>query len=388
MSEDGLIKVPYIQRVKAVGGGHHLYFRKGGYREGPLNSADGTLALKDEVDAILKRIQAVEAANSRPTAGTVGGMLDAYLKSSQFTSLAAITQYRYRNFAKELKEDVGDVLLPNVTRAWIIELRDIWAPNGHNAANKRMQVLKNALAPAIDDPADKRITGDPFFKVDKVKRPHHAVEANPSWEDSEVEAAIEDAIRRDTPGLARAVALGRYAGFRRGTICALPLGARLKARDEDGLPQRRIYWITNKKKVLADKKEDPRLTAILARTPDRALTVAYNADGNAWIERQLNQALQRNLDRLAKAGRVRSAINDKGEIYCPLTIHGLRHARGVELALAGASDSEIMAQLEHTTEAAAKIYRRQADRRRMADAAQDKIDNVVKLRTRRTKKTA
>ena len=74
-----------------------------------------------------------------------------------------------------------------------------------------------------------------------------------------------------------------------------------------------------------------------------------------------------------------------GVVACPLTIHGLRHARGVELAIAGASDAEIMAQLEHATDRAAKIYRRQAERRRLADAGQDRLDNVIELRERRSR---
>lgn len=50
------------------------------------------------------------------------------------------------------------------------------------------------------------------------------------------------------------------------------------------------------------------------------------------------------------------------------------------MALAGASDAEIMSQLEHARPYAAKIYRQQADRRKMADSAQDRIDQVVNLR--------
>jgi integrase len=118
----------------------------------------------------------------------------------------------------------------------------------------------------------------------------------------------------------------------------------------------------------------------MAQTPNRALTIAYNADGHPWKERQLNQALDRLLTTLAKAGNVRSATDDKGDVYCPLTIHGLRHARGVEIAYAGGSDAEIMAQLEHSTDRQAKVYRRQADRRRLADAGQQRVDNVVKLK--------
>ncbi len=123
--------------------------------------------------------------------------------------------------------------------------------------------------------------------------------------------------------------------------------------------------------MLADKREDGRLTALLASTPNRALTIAYNQRGDPWKPRQLNQAVDRLIDHLAKANRVRPN----------LTIHGLRHARGVELALAGATDAEIMSQLEHATDRAAKIYRRQADRRQMADAAQSKVDSVIQLRS-------
>ncbi|WP_295226963.1 tyrosine-type recombinase/integrase [uncultured Brevundimonas sp.] len=180
--------------------------------------------------------------------------------------------------------------------------------------------------------------------------------------------------RRRLPGLARAIALGRYGGFRRGTICGLPLNARTIGFDDRGRQHQRLYWVTEKRKVLADKPEDPRLTAILTSTPNVALTVAYNQRGGAWKPRQLNQAIDRLIEKLTETNRVRPN----------LTIHGLRHARGVELALAGASDAEIMSQLEHATDRAAKIYRRQAERRKLADAAQSKIDRVVLLRNRRS----
>ena len=128
------------------------------------------------------------------------------------------------------------------------------------------------------------------------------------------------------------------------------------------------------------------LTALLAETPSRALTIAHNADGHAWKPRQLNQALERLMLPLAKAGKVRAIKEASGKINCPLTPHGLRHARGVELSESGASDAEIMAQLEHATPRVAQIYRRQAERRRLADNAQDRIDNAVSLKAERAKR--
>lgn len=383
-------KVKYVQRVKK-GGLTHLYFRKGDYREGPLASPDGSDELRAEVAAILKRLEAVAVAQ-KPRPGTVGGMLRAYTGhegksgSAEFLSNARSTQAEYKRLADEMFEDCGDHPLSEVTQAWLREMRDAWALRGHRAANQRLQVLKNALAPAIDDEADHRITGDPFARLKGVKRPAGAAEAHPAWSDEEVEAAIAFAISRGKPGLARAIALGRWAGFRRGTICAIPLRARVSLPDAEGDIERRLNWLTEKRQVLCDKREDPRLTALLDRTPNKALTIAYNAKGDPWKPRQLNQAIDRLMAALAKAGKVRAAETEDGEVYCPLDIHGLRHARGLELALAGASDAEIMGQLEHASPRAAQIYRRQAQRKALADQAQTRIDNVVKLKAAKAKK--
>lgn len=126
--------------------------------------------------------------------------------------------------------------------------------------------------------------------------------------------------------------------------------------------------------VLCDKREDARLTALLNETPNRAMTISYNADGSVWKERQLLQAVERHNERLAKSGKARRG----------LSLHGLRHSRGVELAEAGASDAEIMSQLEHATDRAARIYRRQAERRRLADSGQDRVDSVIAIRMRKS----
>jgi len=371
-------KIPHVQRV-TKGGRVHLYFRKGDHREGPLRNPDGSEELRQEVQAILDRLAGAASART-PKPGSVEGMLKAYNRSADFLGLARSTQALYQDMLDELILDCGDVQLAEVNREWVVELRDAWALRGHRAANGRLQVLKNALEPAIDDG---RIAQDPFARVKKARTPRGKGEAHPAWSDQEIEAAIEEAIRRGRHGLARAIGLGRWGGFRRGTICHIPVHARIEAYDEDNGQHVRLYWITEKRLVLCDKREDPRLTALIKRTDTRALTIAYNAQGFPWKERQLNQAVDRLMTALAKAGAARQAVTEKGEVYCQLTIHGLRHARGVELAIAGASDAEIMSQLEHSTDRQAKIYRRQADRRQLADAGQKRIDNVVRLRAGR-----
>jgi hypothetical protein len=384
MQDEGL-KVKYVQRVKR-NNKTDIYFRKGDYREGPLLSPDGSQALQDEVNAILARLDRAREAAQKPKDGTVGGALKAYNRSSKFLTLAQSSQAEYQRLIDELVQDCGQVLLSEVARSWVVDMQNAWTLRGYRAANYRMQVLKNSLYPIINDERDTRIDCDPFAKLENVRRPHDKAEAHPIWTDAEVEAAIEGAIARDQPGLARAVALGRYGGFRRGTICRVPLHARIIGYNEDGDQNQRLHWLTEKRRVLCDKREDPRLTAVIEKTPNKNLRIAYNYYGEKWKERQLNQAFDRLLTSLAKEGKVRAAYDDAGNVYCPLDIHGLRHSRGVELALAGVSDAGIMAQLEQVTPAQAAKYRRQAERRDVADMAQDKVDNVRSLREARAKK--
>lgn len=358
-------EIRYVQRVRRLDGRVDLYFRKDTHRY-KLSSPDDTDALRTEVEAILARVATIDAAKT-PKAGTVAAMLRNYGNSADFLSLGQKTQSEYQRLANEMIADMGELALRDVTPAAVVAFRDLWAKRGHRAASNRLQVLKNALQPAIED---QRIEMDPFARIKKVKRPHDLGEAHPVWEDTEVAAIIALALRRKMPGLARAIALARYAGFRRQTVCAIPLNARTTGFDANGRSHKRLNWLTEKRKILADKREDPRLSAILDSTPNLALTIAYNDRNEPWKERALNQSVTRLLQSLAKDSRARAN----------LTIHGLRHARGVELALAGASDAEIMSQLEHATDRAAKIYRRQADRRKLADSAQERVDNVVTLR--------
>ena len=136
-------------------------------------------------------------------------------------------------------------------------------------------------------------------------------------------------------------ASGRWGGFRRGAICALPLHACVTGFDDHGHAHPRLHWQTEKEGVLrrapdgaARRDAEPRLDHRLQQP---------------WRERQLNHAIDRLIDVLA-AEKVRPS----------LTLHGLRHPRGVELALAGASDSQIMNQLAPAESRTAQIFRRQA----------------------------
>lgn len=364
---------PHIQRYTDTRNGRErVYFRKAGHRKVELKAAWGTQALADEVAALLKGVKAKPA----PELGTMLGAIRAYrgdsaariAPSAEFITLAPSTQIEYERVLDEFEKTFVNTLLEDIDAGVVLDLRDKWAIKGYRAANLRLQIMKNVCkGPRIRG----EIAGDPFALIEKVRRPQSLGESNPRWEDAEVAAAIAYAIERKKPGLARAIALGRWGGFRKQSICGLPRSARITRPDENGAPERRLLWVTEKRLVLCDRREDPRLTELLARTPPTGnvepLTVAYNAQGQRWRPRALSHAIDRLIAVLAKRGAMREG----------LTVHGLRHARGVELASRGASDAEIMTQLDHATPRAAQIYRRQADRVKMADAAQNKVDAML-----------
>lgn len=356
----------FVQRVKRANGQVDLYFRRGDFRRGPLKGADGTPELEAEVDAIVAQLAAAESA-SRPAVGTVKGALEAYNRGAEFVRLEASTKRNYQYMIDELSHDVGDVRLRDVDFAFLKALQDAWAKRGHKACNDLMQVLKNALKPEM---AKGSVRNRPFADLIKLKPPTNKAEPHPAWTDEEVQAVIDRAIEFQQPGLARGIALGRWGGFRRGGICKIPLSARVNGFDENDRPQRRLYWTTPKRGVLCDKPEDSRLTTLLDQTPNRALTIAYNKRGQPWKERAFNQALDRLLEKLSGEGLVRGFLD----------VHGLRHARGLELAYGGASEFQIMAQLEHLTPYTARIYIRQANRAQGANDGQSKVDDLIRRR--------
>ncbi len=112
----GVLKVPHVQRIKRTDGRVDLYFRKGGWREGPLKSADGTPDLMAEVQTILNKVDRAQTAALKPRSNTVGGLLRAYNKSAEFLMLARSTQGEYQNYIDEIIEDCDTWPLTEVSR--------------------------------------------------------------------------------------------------------------------------------------------------------------------------------------------------------------------------------------------------------------------------------
>ena len=197
----------------------------------------------------------------------------------------------------------------------------------------RMHLLKNILTPQLiaTDAAD------PFSRIKQVRRPRNAPEPHPVWPEAVVRAVIAAAIAQQRHGVARAVALGRYAGARRGDLVRIKRSARTVLAGSNSAMN--IAWLSGKKRVPVSMPEDPLLTEWLANTePSQPLskwqahiqrktgviqmpaaTIVFNTRNRAYTEDGLHQELAKIVGDLHAGGKI------DGDRY---NLHGLRHTFG------------------------------------------------------------
>ena len=210
-----------------------------------------------------------------------------------------------------------------------------------------------------------------------MRRSRQLREPHLIWSEAVFSTAVDEALARQRYGLARALAIGRYVGARRGDLVCIPRTAR-----QDG----RFQYLSGKRKIRVDVPEDPELSRWLARTPDMPptdprrgrkvrpdaapvapTTLVYNVAGRPYSEDGVGLEVGKLVAALHRAGRLDSDRYD---------LHGLRHTRGVELAQAGCSDAEGAAMMGHASPSCFAQYRRQADRIRLSDAAAAQIASL------------
>jgi integrase len=358
----------YVKRSVNAYGEVFLYLRKKGLPAVALKSPEGSRELELEVEALIRSLEPPKAA-----AGTLELAARHYeLESADFRSLAQSTKYEYRLTMAEIVEDYGALAVQSFTPALLVRMRDTWAKRGHRAANVRLQVLKNILRPAM---IANGIETDPFSFVSDVRRPRDLAEPHLIWPAAVFETVIAAAIAQRRFGLARAIAIARFAGARRGDLVRIPRSARAGGR---------FQFRSGKRNVAVDVPEDPMLTHWLDTTPqaqplspwqaaqDRRdgvtriapQTLVYNRSSLAYTEDGIGLELRKLVTELQRKGTVGAGKYD---------FHGLRHTRGVEIALAGCSDAQGAAMLGHGSPASFAAYRRQADKIAMGNQGQAKI---------------
>lgn len=358
----------YVNPVRRPDGAIQLYLRKKGLPSVRLPDDLAEAELEAHVAQLVRDLSPDEAI----VVGTLADATRHYeLNVADFQGLADSTKYEYRLILKEFDQDLGKLAVSTFTPAFVDRLKGSWAKRGHRAANVRLQVLKNVLKPQLVSGA---LGQDPFPLVGQVRRPRDAREPHLLWSETVFDTIMTVSLAQKRYGLVRACALGRFVGARRGDLVIISRAAR-----HDG----RFQYLAGKRRVPVDIEEDPELTRWLALTPDSppdeprrgrkvkagalptlVTTLVYNLAGRPYTEDGLGQALAALVVELFEGGRLDSDAYD---------LHGLRHTRGVELALAGCSDAEGAAQMGHSSPHSFAQYRRQADRIRLSNAASARL---------------
>jgi hypothetical protein len=369
----------YVQRIVKPNGAVHLYLRRKGLPSMRLASPwpepgqEKDSPLEREVAALIERLQ-----SPAPTPGTMRQALRDYeLKDADFKGLRESTKYEYRLILKAFDKELGDLPVTAFTPRNVLRLRDKWAERGHRRANLRRQVLKNVLKRVI---IEGKLDRDPFALVGQVRRPDTLAEPHILWPIEVVETVIKAAIEAKRYGLARAVAIARYTGARRGDLVIMT-----KAMRKDG----QFSWRSGKRRIPVDLKEDPQLTHWLAAipathpdTPRRGRKGARNVKRLPATSLVFNLANARYTeDGLAlELRKLVADLHDEGKgtiASDAYDLHGLRHTRGVELALAGCTDAQGAAMLGQASASSFAQYRRQAERIRLS---KDGAEKVIELR--------
>ena len=125
------------------------------------------------------------------------------------------------------------------------------------ATMEEMRMLRDAIAgnPDVTVGGEMVSTG---FKNDIGRWPRDLVEPHLIWPASVFATVIEAAIAQKRYGLARAIAIARFAGARRGDLVRIPRTARAGGR---------FQFRSGKRGVAVDVPEDPELTRWLDGTP-------------------------------------------------------------------------------------------------------------------------
>jgi len=323
------IPVKHVKKT-TVNDKTYYYDRISGER---IESEFGTPAFLAELD--LKR-----NGRHKKEDGSLGALIRAYRASPEFKQLAPRTKADYDKALDHLQPSE---LLPAkiVTTKWLIELRDKTAlKHGRKFTNYVKVVLSIVFNWGIPRGY---CTANPAQHVPEIPRPKNARIVNRPWTDREFDIVLAASPR----AIRRAMGLGAYAGFREGDALIAPWTA------YDG---RTVEWRQGKTGEPVNLPVHKKLKAILSDKSDEGLLIVLNTRGVPYTGSGFRSVFFKIIRKLVKAGKVKPG----------LTFHGLKHTLGKNLADAGADRDTIKAVMRHLTDAASRVYTREADQAKAA----------------------
>jgi integrase len=329
-----MAKLPYVKEYTDDCGIRRRYFRRKGFRGGPLPGPIGSPEFLEAYQAFIggKPAPAVRR-QARP--GTFGYLIASYYLTVEFANLKASSKTLYRYALEPLKEKYGHQPVSTVTRPNLIAIIEKIGARAPGMANLTRAVLQKLLKGAFDR---NQIAENPLArKIEPYKvGTHH------TWTDAELlqfEARWPLGTRQRL-----AYALLFYTGQRSGDV------VRMSRKD---IVAGRIHIVQEKTGTELEIKLHPNLTEAIKAYPAKGLNLIGDEHG-------------RPIKRPALSHLMRVAIREAG-LPARCVPHGLRKAVLRTMAENGSSSKRLAAVSGHKTTKELDRYTAAADQATLAD---------------------
>ncbi len=330
-----------IQRLKNVQkitsrGKAYYYHRPTKTR---IQATYGTQAFIDEVNNLNRALEA-----AKPAPSTVGALMVAYRSAPEFLGLADRTKADYCKIMDWL-DAIGHMPLNEFTPRFALGLRDkALEKRGRHFAN--YVVAFGSLLFSWGSGPVEITEGNPFKQVSKIRRNKNEPLANRAWSAAELRNVLDEC----SESMKAAIALGAYAGIRKGDMLTLTWAA------WDG---EYITYKQSKTGTLVEVYAHESLRDILNTTKKRGLNIVTTNDGRPYTASGFGTQFYKLIKKLEAEDKV-----GKG-----LTFHGLRHTTSTMIADADGDTRDIMSVTGHKTESVVAIYTASANQKKRSKTA-------------------
>lgn len=331
----------YVTKIVAKGTAY-FYFRRGNARF-RLDGEPGSPGFEADYRRRLQGIS-IDPKPEPKVPKSVGALIRDYRAAPEFSSLEPKSQRDYDRDLERLKS-IEACKAAQIRRMHIVKIRNKAAKaSGSRAADHFVSVVSALFRCGLD------------LDYDLEANPAHGIKRLAKSESYEVwPPEVRDAFEKSSPPtyLRTAYMLGHWLGLRASDIVRV------------GPAHREANAI-----IIRCRKTRKSSGADAHASMSRELQNYLDAlpKGLLYVRRDDGSSIDANT--LAK--RMRKHL--KGIGITGYTIHGLRHLRGMELAEAGCSEFEIMAQLGHVTPQMASHYTKAARRKSLSASAAKKLE--------------
>lgn len=330
-----MANLPYVKEYTDDCGIRRRYFRRKGFKGGPLPGPVGSADFLEAYQAYMTSKPA-PLARARDSAGTFGALIASYYGWTEFTNLKPSSKSLYRYALEPLREKHGHRPLSSVTRENLIGVIETVGARAPGMANLTRAVLQKMLRCALER---NEIRENPLAK----KVTPYKIGAHHTWTDDELE---QFEIRWPLGTRQRlAYALLFYTGQRSGDVVRMTRGDVSKGQ---------IRVVQEKTGVELKIAIHSDLARALKAGPAKGLSLIGDEQG-------------RPIKRAALSHLMRLAIRQAG-LPARCVPHGLRKATLRTMAENGSSSKQMAAVSGHKTTKELDRYTAAADQPTLAGA--------------------